>query len=196
MTTTTVKKLLRAGSAMLLASLLGGAGLLASTGRAQADPVWHQVTYTVSAKNPIYADIYYQDQDPAAFSDYSHNPYTFTPNIQADITPGKPWVQQVPLLNPDQWAMVTVSTGHEPGTPMFHCDLSVDGVVVVSKDGPRGCSVRCGPGEPPRPAVHLQPAVARLPGGAGNSRPTPWFRRDRQTCQVPARAPGTATSWS
>jgi hypothetical protein len=142
--TTTVKRLLAVGSATLLASLLAGAGLPVSTGRAHADPVWHQVTYTVSAKSPIYADIYYQDQDPRVFSDYSHNPYQFTPNIQADIAPGKPWVQVVPLLNPDQWAMVSVSTGRQPGTPQLHCDLAVDGVVVVSKDGPKGvlCSLR------------------------------------------------------
>ena len=140
----TTKRLMSVGSAMLVASLLGVPGLSMSAGRAHADPVWHQVTYTVSAKNPIYADIFYQDQDPTVYSDYSHNPYTFTPQIHTDIAPGKPWVQQVPLLNPDQWAMVTVSTGHEPGTPNFHCDLAVDGVVVVSKDGPRGvlCSLR------------------------------------------------------
>jgi hypothetical protein len=137
---TTVRKQLGIGSAMLLA----GAGLLISTGRAQADPPMHQVAYTVSAKNPIYADIYYLDQDPAVFSDYSHNPYQFVPNVQADIAPDKPWTMQVMLANPDQYAMVAVSTGSEPGTPMFHCDLAVDGVVVVSKDGPRGvlCSLR------------------------------------------------------
>jgi hypothetical protein len=137
---TTTKRLFGVGSAMLLAM----AGLSMSTGRAQADPVWHQVTYTVSAKNPIYTDIYYHDQDPTAFSDYSHDPYAFTPNVKVDIAPGKPWVQQVPLLNPDQWAMVLASTGREPGTPQLHCDLAVDGVVVVSKDGPRGvlCSLR------------------------------------------------------
>jgi hypothetical protein len=137
---TTVKSLLGVGSATLLAL----AGLPVSAGRAHADPVWHQVTYTISAKSPIYADIYYQDQDPAVFADYSHNPYEFTPNIQADIAPGKPWVQQVPLLNPDQWAMVSASTGRQPGTPQLHCDLAVDGVVVVSKDGPKGvlCSLR------------------------------------------------------
>jgi hypothetical protein len=142
---TTTKRLLGVGPAMLLASLLAGAGLLASTGRAQADdPVWHQVTYTVSVESPIHADIYYQDQDPRVFSDYSHNPYTFTPQVHVDIAQGRPWVQQVPLLNPDQWAMVTVSTGGEPGTPQLHCDLAVDGVVVVSKDGAQGvlCSLR------------------------------------------------------
>ena len=128
-----------------LATLVATAGLSMSTGRAHADdPVFHQVTYTISTKNPIYADIYYQDQDPTVFSDYSHNNYTFTPQVHADIAPGKPWVQVVPLIDPNQWAMVTATAGREPGSPQFHCDLAVDGVVVVSKDGPRGvlCSLR------------------------------------------------------
>ena len=141
---TTTKRLLDVGSAMLLACALGGAGLLAGAGRAHADPVWHQVVYLVSARTPVYADIFYQDQDPTLFSDYSHNPYIFTPQVHADIAPNKPWVQPVNLLNPDQWAMVTVNTGREPGTPGIQCDLSVDGQVVVSKVGPKGalCSLR------------------------------------------------------
>ena len=48
----------------------------------------HHVTYIVSAASPIYTDIYYMDQQPDKFSDYSHNPYQFTPNVQADIAPG------------------------------------------------------------------------------------------------------------
>jgi hypothetical protein len=40
--------------------------------------------------------------------------------------------------------MVVVSTGTEPGTPMFHCALVVDGKVVISNDGAKGviCSQR------------------------------------------------------
>jgi hypothetical protein len=136
----TTKKLLASGAAMLVA----GASLLTSIACAHADPVWHQVVYIVSARNPAYVDIFYQDQDPTLFSDYSHNNDVFTPQVHADIAPGKPWVQPVNLLNPDQWAMVTVTTGREPGTPGIQCDLSVDGKVVVSKVGPKGalCSLR------------------------------------------------------
>lgn len=136
----TTKKLMASGAAMLVA----GASLLTSIACAHADPVWHQVVYIVSARNPAYVDIFYQDQDPTLFSDYSHNNYIFTPQVHADIAPGKPWVQPVNLLNPDQWAMVTVTTGREPGTPGIQCDLSVDGKVVVSKVGPKGalCSLR------------------------------------------------------
>lgn len=104
----------------------------------------HHVKYTIWAANPIYADIYYLDQEPPVFSDYSHNPYQFVPNVQADIVPGKPRSYELDLANPDQWALVSASTGSEPGTPQFHCDLAVDGRVVVSKDGPQSvlCSLR------------------------------------------------------
>jgi hypothetical protein len=109
------------------------------------DPPMHQVRYVITAASPIWADIYYLDQQPVLFSDYSHNPYQFTPNVQADIAPGHPWTSPVVMLsNPSDYAMVTVSTGTEPGTPMFHCALVVDGVVVKSNDGAKGvlCSLR------------------------------------------------------
>jgi hypothetical protein len=109
------------------------------------DPVMHQVTYVITAASPIYADIYYLDQQPQVFSDYSHNPYQYTPNVQADIAPGHPWVSPTVMLSdPNNYAMVTVSTGTEPGTPMFHCALVVDGAVVASNDGAKGtlCSLR------------------------------------------------------
>ena len=109
------------------------------------DPVMHQVRYVITAANPIWADIYYLDQQPAKYSDYSHDTYQYTPNVQADIGPGHPWTSPVVMLtDPANYAMVTVSTGTEPGTPMFHCALVVDGVVVKSNDGPKGtlCSLR------------------------------------------------------
>ena len=136
----TTKSLAASGAALVMA----GAGLLAGAAPAKADPVFHQVVYIVTARNPAYVDIFYQDQDPTLYSDYSHDPYVFTPQVHADVAPGKPWVQPVNLLNPDQWAMVTVTTGREPGTPGIQCDLSVDGKVVVSKVGATGalCSLR------------------------------------------------------
>jgi hypothetical protein len=121
-----------------------GTTLTAAPSRAD-DPVMHNVRYVITAASPIWADIYYLDQQPAKFSDYSHNPYQYTPNVQADIAPGHPWTSPpVMLTDPNTYAMVVVSTGTEPGTPMFHCALVVDGAVVKSNDGPKGtlCSLR------------------------------------------------------
>jgi len=129
----------------LAALSAAGYGTVAAAPVRADDPVMHQVRYVITAANPIWADIYYLDQQPAKFSDYSHDTYQYTPNVQADIGPGHPWTSPVVMLtDPANYAMVTVSTGTEPGTPMFHCALVVDGVVVKSNDGPKGtlCSLR------------------------------------------------------
>jgi hypothetical protein len=129
----------------LAALSAAGYGTVAAAPVRADDPVMHQVRYVITAANPIWADIYYLDQQPAKYSDYSHDTYQYTPNVQADIGPGHPWTSPVVMLtDPANYAMVTVSTGTEPGTPMFHCALVVDGVVVKSNDGPKGtlCSLR------------------------------------------------------
>lgn len=129
------------GSTMLLAM----AGLLATTTPSAADDVpLHHVKYTLTADKPIYADIYYLDQEPATFAAYSHNTYQFVPNIQADVGPNRPWTYELDLANPFMWAFFTASTGHEPGTPMFHCQLMLDGGIVAMQDGAKGvlCSIR------------------------------------------------------
>jgi hypothetical protein len=143
-----VKRLLGIGSAMTVAGLLVSASVVVGTGRARAeptpDPIMHHVKYAVTAENPIYTDIYYLDHQPEKFADYSHNPYSFTPHVDVDLGPGKPWTYDLDMTNPDDYAMVVASTGTEPGTPGLHCVLAVDGVVVVSKDGLKGvlCSLR------------------------------------------------------
>ncbi len=133
-------------SAVTLAALaVISCGTLTTTPARADDPVMHEVKYVITSASPIWADIYYMGQQPAKYSDYSHNTYQYTPNVQADIAPGHPWVSPpVMLSDPDNYAMVTVSTGTEPGTPQFHCALIVDGVVKASNDGAKGalCSLR------------------------------------------------------
>jgi hypothetical protein len=130
------------GSALLLTI----AGLLATTTPAHADdePVLHHVKYTLMAANPIYANIYYLDQEPRTYANYSHNPYQFVPNIQADIKPDSPWTYELDLENPYEWAFFLANVGGEPSAPMFRCQLMVDGGVVAAQDGPKGvlCSMR------------------------------------------------------
>jgi hypothetical protein len=136
----------KAALGVALAALsAAGYGTVAAAPVRADDPVMHQVRYVITAANPIWADIYYLDQQPAKFSDYSHDTYQYTPNVQADVGPGHPWTSPVVMLtDPANYAMVSVSTGTEPGTPMFHCALVVDGAVVASNDGPKGtlCSLR------------------------------------------------------
>ena len=111
---------------------------------AAAPAAAHQVTYTVTAQQPVSADIYYRDVDPPTWVDYSHNPYQFSPKATVDIGPQQPWVLTVALADPDRWAMVSATRGRLPAEPGFRCELAVDGVVVATGEGPRGalCSLR------------------------------------------------------
>ena len=121
-------------------------GLLCTAGLAAAEgPVLHQVIYSIFTEKPFNrAQIYYRDTEPPNFADYSHNPYEFSPKIEADLVPGQPWVLNVQLADPDQWAMVMASSGMSTNPPNFHCVLAVDGVVVASNAGAKGtlCSLR------------------------------------------------------
>jgi hypothetical protein len=107
-------------------------------------PPLHHVKYTITSDQPYYADIYYRDTDPANFAEYSHNPYQFSPKVEADVGPAQPWVLDVMLANPYRWAMVVATSGQDPVTPNFHCELEVDGAVLATNSGPKGalCSIR------------------------------------------------------
>jgi hypothetical protein len=137
----TKKTLPGIGSALLLAM----ASLLAAAAPSGADdePVLHHVKYTLSAADPIYANIYYLDQEPRVFADYSHDPYRFVPNIRADVGPESPWTYELDLANPFQWAFFVANVGGEPGVPKLHCELMVDGGIVAMQDGAKGvlCSM-------------------------------------------------------
>jgi hypothetical protein len=100
----------------------------------------------VTADAPFWSDIYYREVDPPTFSDYSHNPYVFTPKAEANVGPDQPWVFETRLADPFRWAMVVVTSGESPElqAPKFKCELSVDGAVVKTAEGSRGalCSLR------------------------------------------------------
>jgi hypothetical protein len=138
--TTTRTALFCIGSAMLLTAT----GFTAGPAQADEDLPLHHVKYTLTAQKPIYAEIYYLDQEPEIFANYSHNPYQYTPNVEADVGPNQPWTYELDLRKPEEWAQVIANTGGEPGAPNFHCEIAVDGVVKVSKDGAKGvlCSIR------------------------------------------------------
>ncbi len=108
------------------------------------DGVAHRITYTVSSDDSLDADVYYRDVDPPNWADYSHNPYLFSPLDEATIGPGRPWVREVTLADPDRWAMVAVSRTSTRGMGVIRCELAVDGITVDTAEGPAGavCSLR------------------------------------------------------
>lgn len=127
---------------------IAGTGVVVPTAVADEDPpppVLHQVQYTVFSEIPFpNTEIYYRDVDPPNFADYSHNPYVFSPNVEANVGPQQMWTMNVMLANPDQWAMVVASAPETQQRPNLHCVLAVDGQVVSTDQGPKGalCSIR------------------------------------------------------
>ena len=128
---------------LVSATILAASSVTVVSAPAHAQGPLHNIKYTVFAEGPAYLDIYYRDVDPPNWADYSHNPYAYTPKVEADVGPNQQWNLDVQLANPDEWAMV-VAAG-EPGlSPNVHCVLAVDGVVVATDQGPKGalCSIR------------------------------------------------------
>lgn len=107
-------------------------------------PVLHNIKYSVFSEQPFFVDIYYRDVDPPNWAAYSHNPYQFSPKVEAQVGPDQQWNLDVQLANPDDWAMVTATSGPGEANPNIHCVLAVDGVVVKTHQGPKGalCSIR------------------------------------------------------
>jgi hypothetical protein len=119
------------------------AAILAGAPVASAEDL-HHVRYTITSETPWLADIYYHDTDPPNWAIYSHNPYVYTPKVEAQVGPGQGWTLDVALADPHLWAMVSATSGINPVTPNFHCTLEVDGAVVKTAQGPKGtlCSLR------------------------------------------------------
>jgi hypothetical protein len=136
--------------AALSATVLAAVGLTVGAAPAAADddpppPPLHNVHYTVWAEQPFNVSIYYRDVDPPNWAEYSHNPYQFSPKVEADVGPNQQWNLDVGLANPDEWAMLVAGTGGaSTKAPNIHCALAVDGVVVATNQGPMGalCSIR------------------------------------------------------
>jgi hypothetical protein len=133
------------GPLLVAWSLVLGTGVAAADDDPIPGPPLHSVKYTVFSETPFRnAEIYYRASDPPNYADYSHNPYVFSPNVEADLGPNQQWTMDAMLANPEDWAMVTVSSLDSPKRPNFHCVLAVDGQVVTTNQGPKGalCSIR------------------------------------------------------
>ena len=119
-----------------LAAAFGGGAVPAT---ATADPAGHQVTYTVTSPNTLTATVQYMNADPPSQAAYNADSSKFMTNVQAPISGGQPVVYTTTLANPNQWAIITASgILHWPdsgnGPAAFHCEIAVDGQVVVRQD--------------------------------------------------------------
>jgi hypothetical protein len=104
---------------------------------ANAEPAAHQVRYTLTAAGGADFDLFYLTTQPPNKAAYNANPYAFVKKEPVTLAPGVPWVFETTLADP-QWAIFTVSSTTHGGqaAPNPHCDIAVDGQVVVQQDGP------------------------------------------------------------
>ena len=127
---------LRSGCA---ATLAAAAAVAVTPATSYADPAGHQVTYTVTSPNNLTATVQYMNSDPPSQAAYNAHSSQYMNNVQAPLSGGQPVVYSTTLANPNQWAIVTASgILHWPdsgnGPAAFHCEIAVDGQVVVKQD--------------------------------------------------------------
>jgi hypothetical protein len=115
-------------------ALVGGVILGPATAHADG----HQVTYTVTSPNNLTATVNYVSSDPPSQAAYNADPSKFMTSVQAPLS-GQPVTYTATLANPNQWASITASgmlhwpdSGNGPAS--FHCEIAVDGQVVVHQD--------------------------------------------------------------
>jgi hypothetical protein len=135
------------------ALILAAAGVALPHGTSSADPGGHQVTYTVTAANALVAHIMFMALEPENTTAYADNPAKYLYAIRPKVNPDAPWSYTTTLANPNEWATVQAynhfaEKDQPPNTPGinagFHCAITIDGQVVVSRQGDRDveCSTR------------------------------------------------------
>lgn len=115
----------------------------AETPPAKSSTSGHEVTYTITATSDLTGNVSYIKTDPPSMSAYNANSSEYLETVRVPIGGGQPLVYTTTLADPGQWALVTASGGLRIN-PEFHCEIAVDGEVVVSQQGGSGvtCSTR------------------------------------------------------
>ena len=133
-----------------LAAAFGVGAAAVGPSTATADPSGHQVTYTITTTGNLTGNVRYMYSDPPSQAGYDANSSQYMNTVSATFTGGQPLVYTATLAHPNQWAIVTASGGcHWPdcgsgSTPELHCEIAVDGQVVVTQNATTGvtCSTR------------------------------------------------------
>jgi hypothetical protein len=146
---TNVRRVISAVSAATFAVVVGAAGVILESATAHADPAGHQVTYTITTTGDLTGQVRYMNSDPPSQAVFNANSSQYMNTVQTAFSAGQPLVYTTTLANPNQWAFVNASGGcHWPncgsGAPELHCEIAVDGQVVVTQNATTGvtCSTR------------------------------------------------------
>jgi hypothetical protein len=148
---TNLPKRTSAVASATFALVAAAAGVILGPPTAHADPAGHQVTYTISSPNNLTATVSYVSSDPPSQAAYNADSSKFMTSVQAPLSGGAPVVYTATLANPNQWATISASGMlHWPdsgnGPAAFHCEIAVDGQVVVHQDATTTvtCATRSG----------------------------------------------------
>lgn len=129
---------MRKGMSKVGAVLISGAALVATTGVAHAEPsAGHQVRYTLTSTAPYDFQVLYLTAQPADKAAYNADAYSYVKRETINVAPDRPFVFETTLADP-QWAILQVSstTKGGVGAPNPHCDVAVDGQILVAQDAP------------------------------------------------------------
>lgn len=117
------------------ATLLVAAGLMSTHAIATAEPAGHQVRYTITTGQEATLSLNYLIAAPESQAALNANSSAYLRNERITVAPGAPWVYET-TLNDTSWAYVMAGgAARYNGTPNPHCEIAVDGNVVVQQDG-------------------------------------------------------------
>ncbi len=114
----------------------------AANAEPNAEPDGQQVRYTLTSAGAYEFDLFYLTTQPPSMEAFNADAYAFAKREKVNVAPDAPWVFETTLEDPG-WAILTVSSTTRGGqaAPNAHCDIAVDGQVLVQHDDPY--NVRC-----------------------------------------------------
>lgn len=148
-TTNLLRSAVKAAAALLVCAAI--VAFTIPTAKANTDG--HQITYTVTAEAELYAQIFFMAKQPPSITAYADNAAGYLYSVRPKINRYKSWTYTTTLNDPDQWATVSAFNHYSerewpadvPGVlANFHCQIDVDGHMVVSLQGDRAveCTLR------------------------------------------------------
>ena len=123
--------------------MIAAAGVVSISAVSSAQPAPHTVRYTITTQVEANFNLYYMAVEPPNQAALDADSSAFFRNdSQVHIVPGTPWVFETTMTD-TQWAYINAGSAHRVA-PNPHCELAIDGQVVVQADWLSGalCATR------------------------------------------------------